>query len=345
MSPAENTADRLKNLPHMTEEHLAILKKHGLTTPERLLDAINNPEKWKAIHPELKGIGPKHVDAWKEYIESGQAAKPAEKPTPAEKATAAPAAQPQVVRVPRQVKKPAEVKAAPAAPKPAPAEKKVEPAREPALMRERPVEKPKAKVEAAPKPAAIEKKAEQETKPIQAEEETAEKPKAKKEPKKAKPKAKAKKEAEEKEESLEVVEEGGYVSNKKPKLSPEVKDSLKKRDKVSETRPEFTRQEYGRRLRLRATGWRKPRGIHSKTRYKMRYRRPMVSIGYGGPKLTKNYHPSGFREVQVFNVADLTKISDADQQAARISHGVGQRKRELIIKKADELGIHVLNRR
>lgn len=296
MSPAENT--ELKALQNMTEEHLAVLSKHGITTSEKLLEALKDASKWKAVHAELKGVGPKTVEKWRTTLEPDYVPPAAPKP--------------QVVKVARQVKKPAEVKKEPEPPKAEP-EKKAEEKPEP--------EKPKVKEKAEVKKA---------------------------EPEKEKPKAKAKKKAEEKEEEVEeveVVEEGEYIPNKKPKLSPEIVDALKKRDKISETRPEFTRQEYGRRLRLRATGWRKPRGIHSKTRYKMRYRRPMVSIGYAGPKLTKNYHPSGFREVQVFNVADLAKISDADQQAARISHGVGRRKRELIIKKADELGIRVLNRR
>jgi len=319
MSPGENIHEKLKALPNMNEEHLAILSKHGLTTPEKLLEALNNAPKWKAIHSEMKGVGPKTVEKWKSVLESGQAAAG----TPKE----APKPQAPVVKVARQIKKPAEVKKEPEAPKVEKAEKKPEPK----------VEKIPEKVEKKPEPEKakapekIEKKPEPEKAKVS---EKAEKPKAEK--------AKAK---EKKEEAVEVVEEGGYVPSKKPKLSPEILDALKKRDKIAETRPEFTRQEYGRRLRLQATGWRKPRGIHSKTRMRMRYRRPMVSIGYAGPKLTKGLHPSGFREVQIFNVGDLTKISDADQQAARIGHGVGQRKRELIIKKADELGIRVLNRR
>ena len=327
MSPAENTGDRLKALPHMTEEHFNVLNKHGITTPEKLLETLKDASKWKVVHAELKGIGPKTVEKWRATLEPGYVSPAAAKPAPAEKAKEAPKPQPQVVKIARQVKKPTEVKKEPAPPKSEPekgAEEKPEP------------EKPKVKEKAEVKKVEPEKpKAEPEKK----------KPSPEKAKAKEKSKEKTKEKAEEKEEEVEVVEEGEYIPSKKPKLSPEIVDSLKKRDKISETRPEFTRQEYGRRLRLRATGWRKPRGIHSKTRYKMRYRRPMVSIGYAGPKLTKNYHPSGFREVQVFNVADLAKISDADQQAARISHGVGRRKRELIIKKADELGIRVLNRR
>lgn len=312
MTPGENINERLKSLPHMTEEHISVLNKHGISTPEKLLEAINDTDKWKSIHAEMKGVGPKTVEKWKSTLESGQSL--AGKPTEAAKPQA------QVARVARQVKKPAET------PKVAPVEKKPTP--EPQKV---------AAPEVKPEPQQV-KPAEKKPEPEKAKAPAKEA---------AKPKAEKVKKAEKKkeEESVEVVEEGGYVPNKKAKLSPEVIDALKKRGKIAETRPEFTRQEYGRRLRLQATGWRKPRGIHSKTRYKMRYRRPMVSIGYAGPSLSKNLHPSGFREVQVFNVNDLSKISDSDQQAARISHGVGRRKRELIIKKADELGIRILNRR
>jgi large subunit ribosomal protein L32e len=276
---ATNISEKLKELPHMTEEHLAVLEKHGLTTPAKLLAVIKDEAKWNTIHPELKGVGPKTVEKWRELLES----------TGPKAEEAAPSPEKKVVR---QVKKPAEKK---------PEEDKAE------------EEKPKAK--------KIEKKLE---------------------PDKEK-KPKVKKEEEAGEEEVEIVEEGGYVPHKKPKLPPEIVASLKKRKNISDHRPDFYRQEYGRFKRLR-TGWRKPRGIHSKTRMNMRYRRPMVNKGFAGPNLTKGYHPSGFQEVYVSNVADLTKIADVDRQAARIAHGVGQRKREQIIKKADELEIRVLNR-
>jgi len=284
---ATNISEKLKELPHMNEEHLAVLEKHGLTTPEKLLDVIKDEAKWKTIHPELKGVGPKTVEKWREILES----------TGPKADEAAPAPEKKIVR---QVKKPAAKK---------PAEEKAEEKAE--------EEKPKAK--------KVVKKPEQEkTKPAKKEEEGEEKEEAG-------------------EEGVEIVEEGGYVPKKKPKLPPEIIASLKKRKIIADHRPDFYRQEYGRFKRLR-TSWRKPRGIHSKTRMNMRYRRPMVNKGYAGPNLTKGYHPSGFQEVYVSNVADLTKVLDADRQAARIAHGVGQRKREQIIKRADELGIRVLNR-
>ncbi len=152
-------------------------------------------------------------------------------------------------------------------------------------------------------------------------------------------------EAEEKEEEeVEIEEEeGGYKVKLKPKLSKETLDALKKRAEVSARRPEFLRQEWHRRKRLQNVKWRKPQGDHSKMREHYGYRRNVVSIGYGSPKGARYLHPSGFREVMVWNVKDLEKIKP-DVEAARVAHTVGTRKRTQIEEKADELGIRVLNR-
>jgi large subunit ribosomal protein L32e len=89
--------------------------------------------------------------------------------------------------------------------------------------------------------------------------------------------------------------------------------------------------------------WRKPRGIHSKMRRHYGYRPPIVSIGYRGPKDVRGYHPSGFKEVMVHNPAQLEKM-DPKTQAARVGGTVGYKKKLAIEKRADELGIRVLNR-
>ena len=73
------------------------------------------------------------------------------------------------------------------------------------------------------------------------------------------------------------------------------------------------------------------------------YRRNIVSIGYGGPKDVRYLHPSGFKEVRVWNLDDLSKINP-EREAARVAHQVGMKKRLEIEEKADELGIRILNR-
>lgn len=145
------------------------------------------------------------------------------------------------------------------------------------------------------------------------------------------------------EEEVEIEEEEGYKVKLKPKLSKETLDALKIRAEINSRRPEFLRQEWHTRKRLQNVKWRKPQGDQSKMRQHYGYRRNIVSIGFGSPKAARYLHPSGFREVMVHNVKDLSKIHP-DVEAARVGHSVGFKKRLEIEEKADELKIRVLNR-
>lgn len=139
-----------------------------------------------------------------------------------------------------------------------------------------------------------------------------------------------------------VVEEGEYVTKRKPELDDQTKALLLKREEIDSRRPKFLRQEWFRYQKLEGK-WRKPRGMHSKMRRHYGYRPPIVSIGYRGPAEVRGLHPSGFKEVMVFNVSQLNGI-DPKVQAVRIGGTVGARKRGDIIAKADQEGIRVLNR-
>ncbi len=88
--------------------------------------------------------------------------------------------------------------------------------------------------------------------------------------------------------------------------------------------------------------WRRPRGIQSKVREKRAGKIKMPSIGWGSPKETRGLHPSGLKEVLVYNLNDLQKVT-AQKEAVKIAHVVGKRKRQEILKKAGELKIKVLN--
>ena len=140
----------------------------------------------------------------------------------------------------------------------------------------------------------------------------------------------------------EVVEAGAYTVEPKPELSEEQIDALAKRAVISGNRPAFKRQEWFRYQKL-GESWRRPRGIHSKMRRGMKRRPPMVEIGYRGPALVRDLHPSGFEEVLVYNVEGLENI-DPKTQAARIGGTVGVKKRITIENRAKELGIRVLNK-
>jgi len=88
--------------------------------------------------------------------------------------------------------------------------------------------------------------------------------------------------------------------------------------------------------------WRRPKGLHSKLRKRIKSKGKIPSPGYGAPKNLKYLHPSGFKEVLVHNVKELERI-DTKKEAARIAHTVGKKKRKEILKKAEELKIKVLN--
>jgi len=106
-------------------------------------------------------------------------------------------------------------------------------------------------------------------------------------------------------------------------------------------KPEFLKQgaKYLKRIKKR---WRKPRGRDSKLRRKEKSKGKWPNVGYRAPKSLRGLHPSGLEEVLIRNVKDLEKI-EKGKQAGRIAHTVGKRKRMLILERAKELSIRILN--
>jgi large subunit ribosomal protein L32e len=143
-------------------------------------------------------------------------------------------------------------------------------------------------------------------------------------------------------EIVDTEDEVKVVPKIKAQLTEEIRAALEMRNGRNARRPAFKRQEWFRYPRL-GEKWRKPRGIHSKLRRHLSYRPPMVSIGFRGPKMVRDYHPSGFQEVMVYNPGQVESV-DPKVQAIRIGGTVGGRKRIAITEKADELGIRILNR-
>jgi large subunit ribosomal protein L32e len=116
-----------------------------------------------------------------------------------------------------------------------------------------------------------------------------------------------------------------------------------KKDHNRHKKPKFRRQESWRYKRV-TDRWRKPHGIDSKMRKKVKGWPASPTTGYRSPKKTRGLHPSGFAETRVQSVEDLAGI-DPELQAIRIARTVGGRKRVEILALAAEKGIHVLNPR
>jgi large subunit ribosomal protein L32e len=126
------------------------------------------------------------------------------------------------------------------------------------------------------------------------------------------------------------------------KTNRQLSEMLSLRETLKSKKPEFNRQESWRYKRVKPS-WRRARGLDSKMRTKRKGWPKSVDHGYRSPKSVRGLHPSGFEEVIVHNVKDLDEITS--DQAARISHTVGRRKREDIVERAEELKIYVLNKR
>ena len=121
------------------------------------------------------------------------------------------------------------------------------------------------------------------------------------------------------------------------------RNKMKKAIRVREGLPEFIRYHWWRYYRLeRGYKWRKPKGNDNKSRLQLKGYPPIVKIGYRTPKEVRGLHPSGLKPVIVTNPKDLEKV-DKNKEIVYIASAVGKRKRELILKKAQELGIRVAN--
>ncbi len=124
-------------------------------------------------------------------------------------------------------------------------------------------------------------------------------------------------------------------------LDEEIKRLLGVRKKQKSKKPEFKQTDSHKKKKL-ADYWRRPDGIHNKTRYAVKGKTPLVEAGYGSPAAVRGLHPSGFEEVLVRTPKDIESLK-VGRQAARIAHTVGSRKRAIIEKKAAELGLKILN--
>jgi large subunit ribosomal protein L32e len=117
--------------------------------------------------------------------------------------------------------------------------------------------------------------------------------------------------------------------------------ALKARKRAKKKKPDFVRHESWRYIKLKEN-WRRPRGLDNKMRRKIKGWPPTVSVGYKGSKVSRGLHPSGYREVLVHNVQEISNV-DPKTQAARIAHTVGKKTRAQIIAVAKKSKVVILN--
>ena len=119
-----------------------------------------------------------------------------------------------------------------------------------------------------------------------------------------------------------------------------MKELLELRKNMKAKKPKFIRQDaHKKRLRKR---WVKPRGLHSKIRLKQRGHARKVSDGYGGPKEVRGLSKEGLKMIIIHNADELSKVNK-EKEGIIISGNVGLKNKMLLLKKAKEDGINVLN--
>jgi large subunit ribosomal protein L32e len=92
--------------------------------------------------------------------------------------------------------------------------------------------------------------------------------------------------------------------------------------------------------------WRRPRGIDSKMREKLKGHPKLVNIGYRSSKLLRNKYYSDKRglleEFIVSNMSDLDLVLP-HKHIVRINGNLGQRKKEKLFQEAVSWGLYVIN--
>lgn len=124
-------------------------------------------------------------------------------------------------------------------------------------------------------------------------------------------------------------------------MDPESRRLFNVRKVQKGKKPQFKRAAYHKFKRI-DDNWRRPRGTQGKQRRKYVSKGALAQVGYGSPAAVKGLHPSGYSDVLISSITDLELI-DSSYEAIRIAAKVGARKKALILAKAEELGIKVLN--
>ncbi len=88
--------------------------------------------------------------------------------------------------------------------------------------------------------------------------------------------------------------------------------------------------------------WRAPRGIDSKQRQKLKAYGGIPGIGYRAPRVERDFHPTGLKEVLVSNAHQLASVDPA-KQCVKFSATLGKKKKTELIKIAKEKKIKTVN--
>lgn len=118
---------------------------------------------------------------------------------------------------------------------------------------------------------------------------------------------------------------------------------VKKTDKRK--KPKFLRQDAHKKSKLgkgrkKKQKWKSPKGLQSKIRLNIKGKPKKVRIGWGAKKENKGK----INGIEVVRVENLKEMESVEKGKGVIIGKVGKRKKEILINKAKEMKLKILNR-
>ncbi len=120
------------------------------------------------------------------------------------------------------------------------------------------------------------------------------------------------------------------------------KNLLELRKKIKNKKPKFIRQDAHKKKKI-SKRWRKPKGLHSKMKNRLKGYRRMPSQGYRSPKKVRHLHKSGLKQIIIKSINDIENIKDNKEVGVVLSSSIGKKKKIQILNKCKDLKIEVLN--
>src|SRR3989344_1681946 len=111
--------------------------------------------------------------------------------------------------------------------------------------------------------------------------------------------------------------------------------------KPRKKKPRFIRQQARIFKKIANTGWRAPKGMHSKLRRKRKGKGLLPSIGYAAPKKFRGLSREGLIQVTISKITQLENLTK--KHGIILSRSLGIKKRLELLKKIKEMGLRVIN--
>lgn len=109
---------------------------------------------------------------------------------------------------------------------------------------------------------------------------------------------------------------------------------------ITKKKPNFIRQDSNKYNFQ--SGWRKPRGLHSKIRLRKKGHSKVPNRGYGSPKTTKGLDKFNLKPVLISNINEIKNINK-DFNSVILSSKVGNKNKLALLEECKKLNIHILN--